>query len=59
MNCLARFDAPIADWTHIVAVVQDKQPRIYVDGVLARTGLASPKQFVFASWSLLGSSASS
>lgn len=54
VNCLARLDTPITDWTHIVAVVQDKQPRIYVDGVLARTGITSPKSFVFASWSLFG-----
>lgn len=55
VDCLARLDAPISDWTHIVAVVEDRTPRIYVDGVLVRTGVASGESFVFASWEAIGS----
>ena len=55
VDCLARFDTAIADWTHIVVVVEGKVPRIYVDGVLRRTGVSSAKNFVFASWAILGS----
>ena len=52
-GCLARADAVIDDWTHVAVVVENKTPRIYLDGVLTRTGIASDKQFVFASWSYL------
>lgn len=55
LDCLARFDTSITDWTHIVAVVENRTPRIYVNGVLVHTGVASAKQFVFASWELIGS----
>lgn len=55
VDCLARLNTPINNWTHIVAVVENKMPRIYVNGALAHTGIASAKAFVFASWSTLGS----
>jgi hypothetical protein len=54
VDCLARLDAPIADWTHVVVVVENRTPRIYLDGVLAHTGIASARQFVFASWNRFG-----
>ena len=54
-GCLAKHSAPIADWTHVVAVVENKTPRIYVNGVLVRTGIPSTKEFVFASWEVFGS----
>jgi hypothetical protein len=53
--CLARVDAPIVGWTHVAVVVEDRTPRIYLDGTLAHTGAASDREFVFASWSVLGS----
>jgi len=34
-------------------VVENKTPRIYLNGTLVRTGIASNKEFVFASWSYL------
>lgn len=53
-SCLARIDTPITDWTHVAVVVENKTPRIYLDGVLAHTGIASSKSFVFASWTIIG-----
>jgi len=56
VDCLARLDGlALNDWTHIAVVVQDRTPRIYLNGVLAHTGIASAKQFVFASWNIIGS----
>ncbi len=56
VDCLARLDGlALNDWTHIAVVVQDRIPRIYLNGVLAHTGIASAKQFVFASWNIIGS----
>jgi hypothetical protein len=56
VDCLARLDGlDLTDWTHIAVVVEDKTPRIYVDGLLAHTGIASAREFVFASWSVIGS----
>lgn len=53
--CLARVDAPVTGWTHVAVVVEDRTPRIYLDGTLAHTGAQSDREFVFASWSVLGS----
>ena len=55
LACLARADVPILDWTHIAVVVEDRTPRIYVDGTLVHTGAQSDRDFVFASWTVLGS----
>jgi hypothetical protein len=55
VSCLALHSAPITGWTHVVAVVENKTPRIYVNGQLVRSGVASDKQFVFAAWNVLGS----
>jgi hypothetical protein len=55
LPCLARVDVPISDWTHIAVVVENNTPRIYLDGTLAHTGAPSDRDFVFASWSVLGS----
>jgi predicted CxxxxCH...CXXCH cytochrome family protein len=35
-------------WNHIVVTYTNKQPRIYLNGVLARTGLTSPKTNIYA-----------
>ena len=32
---------PIPDWTHVTVVYRDGRPSLYLDGVLARTGLKS------------------
>lgn len=36
------------DWNHIAVTYVDKQPRIYLNGVLVRTGLTSTKTNVYA-----------
>jgi len=33
------YNAPISGWTHIAVVYENRQPRLYVNGVLVRTGL--------------------
>jgi hypothetical protein len=53
--CLARVDATIAGWMHVAVVVENNTPRIYLDGALVHTGATSDRDFVFASWSVLGS----
>jgi hypothetical protein len=47
MPSLLVHDAPINGWVHVVVVVERRQPRLYLDGVLARTGVASARP-VFA-----------
>jgi hypothetical protein len=53
--CLLRFDREITGWTHVAVVMQDRTPRLYLDGELVHTGLPSPLQHAFASWSVIGS----
>ena len=36
------------DWNYIAVTYTNKQPRIYVNGILVRTGLTSPKTTVYA-----------
>lgn len=54
LPCLLRYETTLSDWTHVAVVVEAKVPRLYLNGVLVRTGLASPKDYVFASWSVVG-----
>jgi hypothetical protein len=35
------YESPISDWTHIAVVYENRTPRLYVNGVLVRTGLTS------------------
>src|SRR6185436_1994060 len=35
------YETPVTGWTHIAVVYQNRQPRLYVNGVLVRTGLTS------------------
>ena len=35
------YDAPIVGWTHIAVVFENRQPTLYVNGALVRTGLTS------------------
>lgn len=55
VSCLAVASMSIDDWVHVVAVVEDRRARIYLDGELVRTGLRSERESVFASWEVLGS----
>jgi hypothetical protein len=54
--CLAVYQPPtaFADWTHVAVVVTDKTPHLYINGVPVHTGLKSDYEFVFASWSVIG-----
>ena len=41
LPCLLSWSGSISGWTHIAIVVQNKQPRLYVNGTLVHTGLTS------------------
>jgi len=43
LPALAVYDAPITGWTHVAVVYEHNQPKIWVNGMLVRTGLASPR----------------
>ncbi|NCC53007.1 MAG: hypothetical protein EOM20_17590, partial [Spartobacteria bacterium] len=49
------YDTPITDWAHIAVVYQDKQPSLYLNGRLVRTGLCSLRSAVYPSFDLTGS----
>jgi hypothetical protein len=49
MPALAYFTGTFNGWNHVVVTYTNRQPRIYVNGSLVRTGLTSPKTTVFAS----------
>ena len=55
LPCLLRYDTTINDWTHIAVVMQDRTPRLYVNGVLVRTGVQSARPHVYAAWNVVGS----
>ena len=40
------YQASISDWTHVAVVFENKQPRLYLNGRLVKTGLTSPRSFV-------------
>jgi len=40
------YEGEIRGWTHIAVVYRDRQPSLYINGVLVRTGLKSTQQFV-------------
>ena len=40
------YQATLSGWTHIVLVYKNKQPKLYVNGVLVRVGLTSPMNSV-------------
>lgn len=48
MPALLVYQATINSWTHIAVVYENRQPKLYVNGVLVRTGLLSPMSFVHA-----------
>jgi uncharacterized repeat protein (TIGR03803 family) len=49
MPALLSYEAPFADYTHVVVVYENKQPKLYVNGVLVKTGLVSFMDNVYAS----------
>jgi hypothetical protein len=48
------YQAALNGWTHVAVVYEDKNPRLYINGSLVRTGLTSPKNFVRLTPSNLG-----
>ncbi len=49
------WNAPVSGWTHVAVVYVNKQPRLYVNGSLVRTGLTSQRAMVYPSTFLGGS----
>ncbi|HKQ53664.1 MAG TPA: LamG-like jellyroll fold domain-containing protein [Pyrinomonadaceae bacterium] len=37
------YQATLSGWTHVAVVYENKQPRLYINGALVRTGLTSPR----------------
>jgi RHS repeat-associated protein len=56
MPALLVWEGPVTGWTHVAVVYENKQPRLYINGVLVRTGLTSDRQHVRPG-NLLGSGA--
>ncbi len=48
LPALLSWNHPVNGWTHIAVVYDQKQPSLYVNGVLAATGLTSTRDSVFA-----------
>lgn len=48
------FETNITDWVHIAVVYENRQPRLYLNGELVRTGLTSQRTTVLASKTLGG-----
>ncbi len=46
------YNAALTGWTHVAVVYENKQPKLYVNGILVRTGLTSLRSFVFPSRTL-------
>jgi hypothetical protein len=40
------YQSALTGWTHVAVVYENRQPRLYVNGVLVRTGLTSPRTAV-------------
>jgi RHS repeat-associated protein len=54
MPVLLSWSGSISGWTHIAVVYQNKQPRLYVNGQLVKTGLTSLRTAVYPSYSFNG-----
>ncbi len=50
LSSLLVYDAPIRDWTHVVVVYENRRPRLYLNGVLVRVGLASTRSSYPSTW---------
>jgi hypothetical protein len=51
---LLTWSGTINGWTHIAVVYTNKQPKLYVNGILVATGLTSIRSNVYASYQLGG-----
>jgi autotransporter-associated beta strand protein len=49
------YSNDLSGWSHVALVYNNRRPRLYVNGTLARTGLLSPAPFIHASANLGGS----
>lgn len=58
MPSLLSYTAPLDGWVHIAIVYINKQPILYVNGVNVKTGITSPRSFVYPSKDLGGNSMS-
>jgi len=54
MPSLLVYPAPILGWTHVAVVYQNKQPTLYVNGVLVGVGQTSTRSAVYPSAELGG-----
>jgi hypothetical protein len=52
---LLTYEGAINGWTHVSVVYINKQPSLYINGILAKTGLPSTKDFVHPSALQIGS----
>lgn len=43
LSSLLVYDAPILGWTHVAVVYENRQPKLYLNGTLVRTGLVSTR----------------
>ena len=43
------YDTTITGWTHVAVVYENKTPRLYLNGLLVRTGLTSARAIVYPS----------
>src|SRR6267378_1553399 len=43
LPALLVYDAVITNWTHVAVVYSNQQPKLYLNGALVRTGLASSR----------------
>jgi RHS repeat-associated protein len=48
------YPTSITNWTHITIVYENKQPKLYVNGALVRTGLTSTMDYVHLNPSYIG-----
>jgi autotransporter-associated beta strand protein len=55
LPALLVYSNSIPGWTHLVLVYANRQPKLFVNGTLVRTGLLSTKTFVHPSANLGGS----
>jgi hypothetical protein len=51
------YSGTLSGWTHITVVYENKQPKLYLNGSLVRTGLTSPMSFVHISADGIGGQA--
>lgn len=54
MPALLVYQANLTSWTHVAVVYQNKQPRLYINGVLVRTGLTSLKDVIHLNPAYIG-----